>query len=136
MRIALLVTALSFFTAPAQSQEVGAKLIDPANAGAIFAEACIKKLPSFRRSGNTLDVNGFLKASTGTFFHPEFNISVKPVRNEKCSLVMVFRGDDAASISRFSDAVTKRTGGGAAGIKITTRQLAGKNYLVAETRPE
>ena len=105
-------------------------------AGEIFAEACAKTHPSFRRSGRVLEANGFVKAPTGTYYHPDFNLSLKPTPRAACSIVAAFEGPDEDAVLAFGNAVTARAGHLSINVDLDLRKPGnGKTYFFAVTKP-
>ena len=86
----------------------GNQVSDPTYAGAIFAEACARSAPSFRQAGTTLAANGFVVAPTGTYYHPQFDLSIRPTDSVACSIVFQVRGDAGEAVIAAGREIERR----------------------------
>ena len=114
----------------------GAGIASPAYAGAIFAEACLKTRPNYRGAARVLEANGLVKIPTGTFYHTEVNLSVKPVRGTGCSIVFAVRRNPEQAARAFADAVATRVQVAPGDVTVDIARLsADRVYVSARTKP-
>ncbi|MEL7025605.1 MAG: hypothetical protein AAGO57_00045 [Pseudomonadota bacterium] len=116
----------------------GEALASPNYAGAIFAEACMKTRPRYRNADRVLEANGLVKIPTGTFYHTEFDMSVKPQAGVGCSVVFRLGAnfDPKTLTEAFAGAVEERASVSPGDVTIDISRIsADRAYLAARTTP-
>lgn len=84
------------------SPQVGGQLVNPAEAGVLFAHACIKTRPDFRGMPNALVGQPWVQNSaTSTYFHQKQNLSLK-VHGAECSMVFAAPDGDESVVERLA----------------------------------
>ncbi|MEM9798625.1 MAG: hypothetical protein AAF919_19215 [Pseudomonadota bacterium] len=109
--VALMLGLAGCVTAPAPIPVVagtgpGPDLIEPTEAGALFARACIGTRPRFDGIAQALDPGAFQQATgTGTYFHQRFNLSLNATP-ARCSMVFATDRPDAEVVPALARGTT------------------------------
>lgn len=95
-----------------------------------FKRVCVDQLPDFKGAPNALRARGFAQnTTTGTFFHPAYDLSVKLIPESgrgDCSMVFVSDDSAAALGTALRDA-----GGGASVAFPPPQTIQGETYYRA-----
>jgi hypothetical protein len=102
-------------------------LIQPYDAGVIFADTCLIRGSSFEDALEGLRVHNVTRNSTtGTYYHNEFNLSVR-VTPKECSLVFATREDKSDVILGLAKGTVSMIPTPPPSISVTSRDLPDGN---------
>ena len=102
-------------------------LIQPYDAGVIFADTCLIRGSSFEDALEGLRVHNVTRNSTtGIYYHNRFNLSVK-VTPKECSLVFATKEDDSDVVLGLAEGTVSIIPTPPPGIDVTSRDLPDGN---------